>query len=309
MSEHSQQRRAAARFDPSGPHEVRFADVEYARPGGEPLLARVYRPVEPGPWPALVDVHGGAWSYLDRNADVYFDRALAACGMVVVALDFRQGAQRFPASIRDVLSGVRFVRHHAAELDAAPEPIGLIGGSSGGHLCLLAAICPAAPEFQEGASQDLGDASVAYALALWPIADPLARYRYLEPLLAGHAPSPHDPFFDPARLRGGQEAHFGDEATMARASIPRILRAREFERLPPIWVAHPEHDRNVTLAMTEDLVAAYRAAGGQATLEVFAGVGHAFANFPGPAADRCIERMRRFCAELLESTRRAEVGK
>lgn len=300
MSAGPQHRPLAKRFDPAGPHEVRFADVEYARPDGTPLLARVYRPVTPGPWPALVDVHGGAWSYLDRNADAYIDRALAACGMVVVALDFRQGADRFPASIRDVLNGVRFVRGHAAELDAATDRLGVIGGSSGGHLCLLAALCPQDPEFQEEAADAQGDASVDYALALWPIANPLARYRYLEPLLAGFPPSPHDPWFDPARLRAAQESHFVDEATMLRASIPRILRAGEFQRLPPVWIAHPEHDRNVTLAMTEDLVAAYRAAGGRAVLEVFPDVGHAFANFPGPAADHGIARMAAFCAAILD---------
>jgi acetyl esterase/lipase len=166
---------------------------------------------------------------------------------------------------------------------------------------LLAALCPEEPEFQDDGGPE-GDASVDYALALWPIADPIARYRYLEPLLAGFAPSPHDPWFDPARLRAGHEAHFGDEATMLRASIPRILRAGEFQRLPPVWIAHPEHDRNVTLPMSEDLVAAYRAAGGRATLEVFAGVGHAFANFLGPAADRCIERVSAFCAAVLRGT-------
>ena len=290
-------------FDPSGPHDVQITDVEYARPGGEALLARVYRPsARPAahrPWPALVDVHGGAWAYLDRNVDAYYDRALAACGMVVVALDFRQGAERFPASIRDVLTGIRWVRGHAAELDVRADTIGLIGGSSGGHLALLAALCPDEPEFQEEAAPARGDATVAFAMPLWPIADPLARYLYLEPMLGGFEVLASDPYFDPARLRAAQEAHFGDPATMLRASIPRILRAREFQCLPPIWIAHPEHDRNVTLAMTEDLVAAYRDAGGAVTLEVFPDVGHSFANFPGEAADRCIERMRSFCAAVL----------
>jgi acetyl esterase len=290
-------------FDPSAAYDVHVADVEYARPAGAALLARVYRPTAPGPWPALVDVHGGAWTYCDRTIDVNYNRALAACGMVVVALDFRQGEERFPASICDVLSGIRHVRRHARELDVRGDAIGIVGGSSGGHLALLAALCPDEPEFQSGTSHETGAAAVAFAMALWPIADPLARYRYLEPLLAGHEVRASDPAFDPARLRAAHEAHFGDEVAMLRASIPRLLRAGEFQRLPPLWIAHAEHDRNVTLAMTEDLVAAYRSAGGQATLEVFAGVGHAFANLPGPAADRCIARMSAFCASVLGSVR------
>jgi len=289
------------RFDPAAPHEVRVSDVEYARPGGEALLARVYQPVARGPWPALVDVHGGAWAYFDRTGDAYFDRALAACGMVVVALDFRHGATGpFPASIRDVLTGIRFVRENAPALDARPEAIGITGGSSGGHLALLAALCPREPEFQEDGPLAGVDAAVAYALPLWPIADPLARYRYLEAYLDGREPMPADqPFFDPTLLRGGQEAHFGDEATMARASIPRILAACEFQQLPPVWVARGELDRNVTQGMIEALVTAYRAAGGEAELALFAGVGHSFANLPGPDADRCIERMRDFIARCL----------
>jgi acetyl esterase/lipase len=225
--------------------------------------------------------------------------------MVVVALDFRQGADGpFPGSIRDVLSGVRFVRRERAALDVADAPLGIIGGSSGGHLALLAALCPDDPELREpGDPHADACASVDYALPLWPIADPLARYRYLEPLLVGFERRDDDPLFEPSLLRAAHEAHFGDEATMARASVPRILRARSFTQLPPIWVAHAEHDRNVTVAMTDELVAAYHDAGGAAELEVFAGVGHSFANYPGEAAERCVERMRSFVARCLASSR------
>ena len=86
------------RFDPTAPYEVAEEDVPYGGPADARLLARVYRPAGvAGPWPALVDVHGGAWAYFDRTADAHFDRALAACGMVVVALDFRQAPIRYPA--------------------------------------------------------------------------------------------------------------------------------------------------------------------------------------------------------------------
>ena len=51
--------------------------------------------------------------------------------------------------------------------------------------------------------------------------------------------------------------------------------------------------------MTRRFVAAYRAAGGIAELELFHGVGHSFANFPGEAADSCIARMRSFIARQL----------
>ena len=284
------------------PPEVVQDDVEYARPEGKPLLARIYRPrlARAEPWPLLIDVHGGAWTYFNREVDWYFDSALAADGMVVVALDFRLAPTRYPAAVADVVAGIRWAKAHAQGLGARADDVGLIGGSSGGHLLMLAALCPHAPEFSTTpvAGPESVDARIAYALPLWPILDPLARYRYL--LERRHDPRPpRDPFFMPERLIESHEMFFGDEATMARASALRVVEAGEAEGLPPIWIAHPELDENVTLPMTERFVAAYRRAGGEAELEVFPGVGHSFANFPGEAADRCIARMRGFIRRRL----------
>jgi acetyl esterase/lipase len=282
-----------ATFDPAGGWDVRVEDRVFARPNDGELLATVYRPVAPGPWPALVDVHGGAWTYFDRTVDAYIDRALAASGMVVVAVDFRMGpSHRFPTAVADVVAGIRWTKAHAAELDAGVDRIGLIGGSSGGHLLMLAAMNPDAPAFGTtavDAPPDV-DATVAYALPLWPILDPAGRYRYLLDRVRTPTPS-HDPFFQPERLIDAHHGFFGDEAAMLRASALRVVEDGEARRLPPIWIAHPELDENVTLAMSERFVAAYRRAGGKAELELFPGVGHGFANFGGGAADACIARM------------------
>ena len=288
-----------AGFDPTGPYDVEIADVPYGGPADAPLLARLYRPRDAGaPLPALVDAHGGAWTHFDRTADAYFDRALAACGLVVVALDFRQApAHRYPSAVADIVAGVRFVKANADRLGVDPTQVGLIGGSSGGHLILLAATRPNAREYATtpvlGASGGPIDARTAFALALWPIADPLARYRYLLDRIAHPRPA-HDRFFVPDHLKAGHDAFFRDEATMDAASVPRIVAAGEAEVLPPIWIAHPELDENVTLEMSRHLAATWQRAGGEAELAVFPGVGHAFANFPSEAADACIAQMRAF---------------
>jgi len=74
------------------------------------------------------------------------------------------------------------------------------------------------------------------------------------------------------------------------------------EGRPLLVDVHPELDENVTLPMTERFVAAYRQAGGAVELEVFPGVGHSFANFPGEAADRCIARMLSFIRRRLKAS-------
>ncbi len=284
---------------PPGAYDVTVDDRVFARPEGVTLLARCYRPVGAPPGHLLVDVHGGAWTYFDRTADAYFDRALASAGLTVVALDFRMGsAHPFEAAVADVVGGIRWAKAHAAELGARPDRVGLVGGSSGGHLLMLAALMPGVFAGTLVDAPDDVDARVAYALPLWPILDPLARYRYLHDRVANPTPA-RDRFFQAERLIDAHDGFFGDEATMARASALRVVQSGEAETLPPIWIAHPEHDENVTLPMTERFVDAYRRAGGAVELEVFPGVGHSFANFPGEAADGCIMQMHAFIARQL----------
>lgn len=288
---------------PEEVHRVEIEDVQYAGTTTERLLARVYRPRGGGPYPALVDVHGGAWSHFDRTVDAHYDRALAARGMVVVALDFRQAPDhKYPTAVADVVAGMRFVRDNAAELGASHEPAGLVGGSSGGHLALLAAVRPNAPEYATapslGAPASSEPLRAAYVLALWPVADPLARYLYLRDRMLDPVP-PRDRFFRPEHLKAAHDEFFVDPETMERASVPRLVAAGEHERLPPLWIAHPELDENVTRPMSEALRDAWIAAGGEAELAVFPGVGHAFANFPGDAATACIRGMQRFVAAQL----------
>jgi len=284
---------------PLGAYDVVVDDRPFAQPGGVTLLARCYRPVGAPPANLLVDVHGGAWTYFDRTADAYFDRALATCGLTVVALDFRMGAAHpFPAAVADVVAGIRWAKAHANELDARADRVGLIGGSSGGHLLMLAALTPTAFPGTAVDAPEHVDARVDYALPLWPILDPLARYRHLLERVRNPTAS-RDPFFQAERLIAAHDGFFGDEATMARASALRVVESGEAEALPPIWIVHPELDEHVTLPMSERFAAAYRHAGGTAELAVFPDVGHSFANFPGDAADECVVRMCAFIAQRL----------
>src|SRR5688572_28601723 len=89
-------------------YEVDERDVEYQRQGDKPWLAHIYQPRGAGPFPTIVDVHGGAWHNGDRTNNAGIDRALAARGIVVAAVDFRQPPEAgYPASICDVNLAVR----------------------------------------------------------------------------------------------------------------------------------------------------------------------------------------------------------
>ena len=288
------------RFDPSGPYEVEERDVPFARPAGMELQARIYRPKgEPAaPLAALVDVHGGAWTRFDRTIGVLHGRGLAACGLVVISLDFRQGPDhQHPAGSADVAAGVRWARANARQLQIDAGRIGLTGHSSGGHLALLVSVTPGAeahagvPILLPDGSLDGGhhDDTVAFVLALYPVTDPIARYRYV----LGRQAEPASPGgFDAQRLINSHHGYFKDEAAMADASVTRIVGAGLARALPPVWLAQPELDDNVPAEITDAFVQAYEKAGGRLERERFPGARHGFIQRAGADTDRCIALMR-----------------
>src|SRR5215471_8500858 len=63
-----------------GTYPFDVEDIEYLRHGDKPLLARVFRPRGEGPFPALVECHGGAWCLSDRTTERLRHEAMAKTG-------------------------------------------------------------------------------------------------------------------------------------------------------------------------------------------------------------------------------------
>jgi acetyl esterase len=267
-------------------YDVTSEDIEYQRIDGEPLLARLYRPRGSGPFPAVVGVHGGAWTSGDRTNNAVIDQALAAVGVVVLALDFRIAPRwRYPASVADVNFGIRWLKAHATQFDTRADWVGAVGSSSGGQQMLLNALRPRDPRYTAATAPSLAgvDAELAYAVACWPISDPLARYQM-------------------AKSRGNErlvQAHhdfFGTEDTMREGNPQLTLERGEKVSLPSLLLLQGTKDDNVTPDMAQRFAAAYRGAGGQVVLETFADQPHTFVTKEptSPASLRAIELIRSF---------------
>src|SRR5712692_574686 len=128
--------------------EIEVRDLAYQRVDGAPLLARLYRPVGNGPFPAVIDVHGGAWASGDRLNNAPLDEALAKSGIVVLAVDFRMPpAHRYPASIADVNLATRWLKAHAGKFGSRRDLVGGLGTSSGAHQLLLSVLKPQDPSY------------------------------------------------------------------------------------------------------------------------------------------------------------------
>jgi acetyl esterase len=258
-------------------YDVDVQDIEYARPDGIPLLARLYRPSGKGPFPGVVEVHGGAWTTNDRLTNEAIHRPLAESGVVVMAIDFRMPPMaQYPASIADINLAVRWLKAHAADYRVEPHLVGGVGTSSGGHQLALMAMRPRDPRYAAlPLGRDAGvDARLAFMALCWSIVDPLARYRMVK--AKGNE-----------RLVGAHHAYWPDEAAMDEGNPQRILDRGEPADLPPALLIQGTNDDNVTPDMASSFATAYRKAGGDFQLEVFPGEPHAFiAKDPSAAGAR-----------------------
>src|SRR5207237_6303002 len=146
---------------------------------GRQLMARIYQPQGAGPFATLLDLHGGAWQRKDRKAEEPVDRAIAASGVLVVAIDMTlSGEAPYPACIQDASYGVRWLKAHAREWQGDPSTLGLYGSSSGGHVAELLAMRPNdklynALPFEAAPNLDV---NVLYVATRSPISNPFTRW-------------------------------------------------------------------------------------------------------------------------------------
>jgi acetyl esterase/lipase len=116
-------------------------DVTFRTVGGEQLQLDVYQPAKKGKnRPAVVVVHGGAWTIGDKSWFAQQGNQLAERGFVAFSINYRLApAHTYPAAVEDVEAAVGWVRKHAKEYGVDPQRIGALGGSAGGHLVGLLA--------------------------------------------------------------------------------------------------------------------------------------------------------------------------
>ena len=250
-------------------HEFTTRDVEYLRHGARGLMARLFVPRGAGPFPAVVELHGGAWCNGDLNECQTYAEALARGGIAVAAVDFRHAGDGYPSSLADINYAIRWVKAHARELNTRPDRVGAAGQSSGGHLAMLAAMRPEDPRYAAiplPSAMPAVDATLAAVAMLWPVINPLSRYRHAlrardsatPPPWVGNIPDRHD-------------LYWKTEAAMADGNPMLALERGETLRLPPaLWLqgrpdpVHDYHDPDGGFAGTEPerFVANYRKAGG-----------------------------------------------
>jgi acetyl esterase len=134
-------------------HGEDLKDVEYGKAGKYSLRLDLHIPDGPGPFAAVILVHGGAWIAGDRTSDTQpLFAPLSEAGFAWFSINYRlagdvvrnplSAALQTGAAENDVRRAVEFVKEHASEYRVNPGKIVLIGLSAGGQLASMAALRP-----------------------------------------------------------------------------------------------------------------------------------------------------------------------
>jgi acetyl esterase/lipase len=251
-----------------------------------------------GPFPVIVQIHGGAFLGGDK-ADGQLTPVLSALvrGYAVVAINYRlSGEALFPAQAHDVKAAIRWVRANATRYALDPTRIAVWGNSAGGHLAALAGTSGGVAALEDPGLGNPDQSSRVQAVVDWygPIdflqMDPQFRARGIGRPDHSAATSPE------SRLLGGA---LGDVTDRAAAANPETYITADD---PPFLIQHGTADPLVPTQQSVRLAAALTRVLGpdRVTLGLLDGAGHggpAFAT-PGNLAmvldflDRALRRTR-----------------
>jgi len=282
--------KTTTRYDLNAKFELKVTEVEYRRnKAGRSLMARIYQPMGAGPFPGVLDLHGGAWNAKDRKAEEPMDRAIATSGVLVVAVDLTLAAEApYPACVQDANFAVRWLKTKAASWNGDPSKIGVYGSSSGGHVAELLAMRPRDPRYNAiplaGASNV--DATVAYLAMRSPISNTFARFQNAEKLKRDAMMKNNTTFFVPWD-------------SIHESNPQEILERKEPISKVPFLIMQGALDDNMLPAAQERFAQTYKAAGGDVRYELFEGSVHEWVATPGLQTDRAREMVKAFIARQV----------
>src|SRR5438270_6177595 len=284
--------RSAPAYNPAARFDLAVSEVEFRRnSAGRMLMARIYQPKGSGPFPTVLDLHGGAWNRKDRCAEEPMDRALAASGLLVVAVDLTLAPEApYPACVQDANYAVRWLKVNAATWNGDVSKIGVYGSSSGGHVAELLALRPGDARYNTiplAAAPNV-DASVAWVATRSPISDTFARYQNAERRRNESMIKNNKVFFVPWE-------------TIHESNPREILEREEKVTRVPFLIMQGALDDNVLPEAQEEFVKAYNAAGGACEYHLFENSVHEWVAEPGPQTDKARDTVKAFIARQMKA--------
>jgi acetyl esterase/lipase len=221
---------------------------------------------------AVIVCPGGAYRRLAIDKEGTAVAAwLNGLGVSAFVLKYRMQEYGHPAPLRDVLRAVRLLRSQAARWKIAPDRIGVMGFSAGGHLASSAGTLFDAREGRTGADLDRVSARPNFLVLVYPVISMSAPY-----------------------------VHAGSRDSLLGANAPQSLidsmstNLQVTRETPPTFLVHGGTDQSVPPENSVLFYSALRRAGVPAELHLYQEGAHGVGLEPnyGPISDwpkRCAE--------------------
>jgi acetyl esterase/lipase len=282
-------------YNPAAKVDIKISEVEYFKTPKRTLMARIYQPQGEGPFPVLLDLHGGAWNNKDRIANAPMDEAVAKSGVLVVAIDMSLAPEApYPACVQEASYGIRWLKSKAIEWKGDASTLGVLGSSSGGHVAQLLGMRPNDARYNVHALAGAPgiNSRVAYIATRSPISDPFARFKQAEKMKRDNMIKNSTTFFNPWE-------------TIHEANPQAMLERGEKVELQPMLIMQGGLDDNVIPVIQEKFSATYRKAGGHCQYELYEGCTHEWVAEPSAATTRAQDMVKGFIAQQLQAGRTA----
>lgn len=133
---------------------------------------RIYRPQGDGPFPIVMNFHGGGWVIGDLDtADAVCRGVCRAASAIVISVDYRLAPEHpYPAAVDDAYAATCWAAEHAAELGGS-DRLAVMGESAGGNLAAVVA----------QKARDENGPKIDFQLLAYPVVDhDLTRTSYVE---------------------------------------------------------------------------------------------------------------------------------
>lgn len=202
----------------------RVADGSIPGPGGD-IPVRIYTPAGDGPFPVLVNFHGGGWVIGDLDtADAVCRDLCRSAGCVVVSVDYRLAPEHpYPAAVEDACSATAWVADHMDDIDGNGR-LAVGGESAGGNLA--AVVCQWA--------RDRGGPDIHFQMLLYPVTDhDLGRGSYAE--------NGEGYLLELDTMKWFWDHYCPEPARRAEPQASPLL-AADLSKLPPALVVTAEYD-------------------------------------------------------------------
>ena len=282
-------------------------DIVYGYKDGMALVMDVYTPKSPN-GAGVIWVAAGGWREFfawrrdafalgpgekDPHHPVIADllKALFSAGYVIFAVSHSSRPRYTIDDLRpDMPRAVRYIRHHAEDFDIHPQRIGILGGSSGGHVSLMTATDPPPPDEDAEDPIDRESSEVQAVVSYFPPTD-LVNF-------GGEGTNVND-FTNAYFMRNAEppvsnsplDFHQWDEEGQRYERVNDPAERLEYFRrnspieylsanMPPVLLLHGDEDELVPIQQSGRLVARMKELDIVHKLVVLTGLGHAYPEAP-----------------------------